>query len=182
LAAGTLEKYRNYTICTHDNQLHTVTVLFRNSKIIKTMIHYCMNQYLNANTIDLTDENSKKESIARWEKFTNEGGEGFVYKTPEFTQYYNEGYPICPMIKCRGKNYLRLIYGIDYLEKEYFAQLLKNRKRNIKMKRELSVYEHMLSLEILKTTLNRNNTERLRAIAGFFGYDEFKHKTIDATL
>lgn len=183
LAAGNLEKYVNFTQCTHEYQLSILNGWFEIGKLIRTMnVYHIDSRDLNAHVIRLGNEYEKEKSINRWEKFTNEGGEGFVYKTTAFTQYYSEGRPICPMMKCRGKNYLRLIYGIDYLEKEYFAQLLKNRKRNIKMKRELSVYEHMLSLEILKTTLNKNHTERLRMIAGFFGYDEFKSQKIDATL
>jgi hypothetical protein len=36
------------------------------------------------------------------------------------------GKPILPMVKVRGRDYLRLIYGIDYLDPAYFS-IIKNR-------------------------------------------------------
>lgn len=177
LAYGTIKKYNFVSQISHSQQLTLLHKFFNSSaeKIITCNVD-------GINIIDLQNKESIKNSITRWYQFTALGGEGFVYKTPNFTEYNSQGFPICPMMKCRGQNYLRIIYGIDYLEPEYFDVLIRNRNKNVKAKRNLSIQEHMIALNILRTTLNKNWVERFRNIAAFLGYDEFKHKSIDSTL
>jgi hypothetical protein len=53
-----------------------------------------------------------------------------------------------PAIKCRGREYLRIIYGPDYLEPDKLARL---RKRHLGRKRGLALREHGLGLAALDT-------------------------------
>jgi len=51
-----------------------------------------------------------------------------------------------PAIKCRGRDYLRIIYGPDYDVPENIARL---RKRGLGAKHSLALREHALGLEAL---------------------------------
>jgi protein phosphatase len=51
-----------------------------------------------------------------------------------------------PGIKCRGREYLRIIYGPDYTEPANLEQL---RQRGLGRKRSLAIREYALGLEAL---------------------------------
>ena len=51
-----------------------------------------------------------------------------------------------PGVKCRGREYLRIIYGPDYLEP---ANLSRLRERNVARKRSLALREYALGVEAL---------------------------------
>ncbi len=79
-----------------------------------------------------------------WLELTASGGEGMVVKPvsapgPRGVQ---------PAIKCRGREYLRIIYGPDYLEPDTLTRL---RKRHLGRKRGLALREHGLGLAALDT-------------------------------
>jgi hypothetical protein len=77
--------------------------------------------------IDLASPESTQEAVQAWEDYCANGGEGWVIKiAPSLVQWDAAGKPILPMVKVRGRDYLRLIYGIDYLDPAYFA-IIKNR-------------------------------------------------------
>ena len=57
-----------------------------------------------------------------------------------------------PALKCRGREYLRIIYGPDYLEPPNLARL---RKRGLGAKRSLAMREFALSLEALERFARR---------------------------
>lgn len=153
---------------THIEQLREIAEL--EGAIVKPAGHQIIN---------LGDEGSKARSVERWMKYCAEGGEGFVYKPLVFSTYSATGYPIQPAMKVRGKDYLRIIYGMDYLHPEYFDRL---KERGTKMKRLLAVQESEIANQILKTFLNGNETERLRAIGAFLGLEWAQATTIDKTL
>ena len=61
-------------------------------------------------TISVTDTDSVASGIAWWEELTGRGGEGMVVKPLDFIMRGQRGL-VQPAIKCRGREYLRIIYG-----------------------------------------------------------------------
>ncbi|MBM4075941.1 MAG: polynucleotide kinase-phosphatase, partial [Planctomycetes bacterium] len=74
--------------------------------------------------VNLTDVASEQDGIAWWEELTNRGGEGMVVKPLEFVIRGKKGL-VQPAVKCRGREYLRIIYGPDYTSHEHLSRLRK---------------------------------------------------------
>ena len=64
--------------------------------------------------VDLDDASSEATAIAWWEQLTSAGGEGMVIKPIDVVAQWKRGV-VQPGIKCRGPEYLRIIYGAEYL-------------------------------------------------------------------
>lgn len=128
--------------------------------------------------VDLDDDVSMAASVLRWTSYTEAGGEGFVYKLLKHEQMEN-GHPLQPALKVRGKEYLRIIYGMDYLEPELFDQL---KRRGTKRKRMLAAQQHEIGMQVLKTFLRGQTNERIRTIAAFLSHDTAVGPTVDRTL
>jgi protein phosphatase len=64
-------------------------------------------------TVDLADETSESAAVEWWEELTGRGGEGTVVK-PVDVVYRGPNGLTQPGIKCRGREYLRIIYGPEY--------------------------------------------------------------------
>ena len=79
-----------------------------------------------------------------WLELTARGGEGMVVKPAAFAGPRG----VQPAIKCRGREYLRIIYGPDYLEPDRLTRL---RQRHLGRKRGLALREHGLGLAALDT-------------------------------
>ena len=92
----------------------------------------------------LDDEQSCAELIRWWEELTASGSEGFVGKPLDFVCTGGRGL-VQPALKCRGREYLRLIYGPEYTER---IELL--RRRNLKGKQALALREFALGVEGLE--------------------------------
>lgn len=101
--------------------------------------------------VDLEDDDSMKVAIEYWEAITNAGFEGLMFKTEHFIEKNEEGEIILPMMKVRGKDYLRIIYGINYNDDKYIHQL---RHRNVSKKRFLHYKETALAIESVKAFAN----------------------------
>ena len=76
--------------------------------------------------VDLEDKESVAAAIQWWESLTETGGEGMVVKPETFLVNTGRS-PIQPAVKCRGREYLRIIYGLDYTSPENLSRL-KQRK------------------------------------------------------
>ncbi|PAX52838.1 polynucleotide kinase-phosphatase [Brunnivagina elsteri] len=100
----------------------------------------------NYRVIDLTDIEGKNQGIRWWEQMTAEGGEGIVVKPLEYIVRGNKGI-IQPAVKCRGKEYLRIIYGAEYDSPENCDRL---RHRGLSHKRSLAMREFALGVEALE--------------------------------
>lgn len=100
--------------------------------------------------VDLHDPLSIEETNHWWEKLTSEGGEGIVVKPINFLEKGERGL-IQPAIKCRGREYLRIIYGFEYTFPDNLQHL---RKRGLKKKRSLAIREFVLGLEALERFVN----------------------------
>ncbi|MBB4895593.1 polynucleotide kinase-phosphatase [Streptomyces olivoverticillatus] len=96
--------------------------------------------------VDTGDEASVAEGIRWWLELTAAGGEGMVVK-PLGAHVRGEGGKLVqPGVKCRGREYLRIIYGPEYTRPENLAKL---RIRHLGHKRSLALREYALGLEAL---------------------------------
>jgi len=96
--------------------------------------------------VDLLDESSVTAGIKWWEELTASGGEGMVVKPYDFIA--SKGYELLqPAVKCRGREYLRIIYGPEYLLGDNLTRL---KKRSLSKKRNLALNEFALGIESLE--------------------------------
>ncbi len=90
--------------------------------------------------VDVTDVAAQLTAISWWEALTQRGGEGAVVKPLEFIATAH-GKLLQPAIKCRGHEYLRIIYGPEYDTPAHLATL---RQRGLGRKRSLALREFAL--------------------------------------
>ncbi|WNJ18734.1 polynucleotide kinase-phosphatase [Pontibacter sp. G13] len=107
--------------------------------------------------VQLTDEDSVRQAIETWESWTSQGGEGMVVKPPQFLTNGDFG-AVQPAIKCRGREYLRIIYGMSYDRPDALAKL---KPRKVKTKRSLALREFALGLEALERFVAREPLRRI---------------------
>jgi protein phosphatase len=96
--------------------------------------------------VDLTDPRSEADATLWWEELTDRGGEGMVVKPVEFIARGQRGL-VQPAVKCRGREYLRIIYGPDYAAPGNLERL---RARGLGAKRSLALREFALGIEALE--------------------------------
>ena len=72
--------------------------------------------------VELADEAACRSLEDWWLGLTQEGGEGIVIKPLAFVPGHRN---IQPAVKCRGREYLRLIYGPEYTDDRHLARLRK---------------------------------------------------------
>jgi len=81
--------------------------------------------------VDLNDPDTEASATQWWTTLTEEGGEGAVVKPLSFTAVGSRSL-LQPAIKCRGHEYLRIIYGPEYTLPEHLTRL---RERGLSAKR-----------------------------------------------
>ncbi|MEE8270742.1 MAG: polynucleotide kinase-phosphatase, partial [Alphaproteobacteria bacterium] len=96
--------------------------------------------------VDLTDRDSVDDAVSWWVDLTDRGGEGIVVKPQGFVVRGKRGL-VQPAIKCRGREYLRIIYGPEYTMPEHLGRL---RRRGLGLKRSLAMREFALGLTALE--------------------------------
>jgi protein phosphatase len=96
--------------------------------------------------VDLLDENSVTAGVKWWKKLTGSGGEGMVVKPLDFIAAKGAEL-LQPAVKCRGREYLRIIYGPEYLLNDNLERL---KKRSLGKKRNLALNEFALGMESLE--------------------------------
>ena len=75
-------------------------------------------------TVDVTDDDDIKKGTDWWLSLTASGGEGMVVKPLSYIAFRSgEHELIQPAVKCRGREYLRIIYGPEYLTGEHLSRL-----------------------------------------------------------
>jgi protein phosphatase len=97
--------------------------------------------------VDFDNTATKAEAISWWLDMTAAGGEGMVVKPEQFLARGESNRLLQPAVKCRGQDYLRIIYGPDYDEE---ANLVRLRRRGLNAKRSLASREFALGLEALE--------------------------------
>jgi protein phosphatase len=93
--------------------------------------------------VDLADPGAREAAKAWWTEQTDAGGEGMVVKPHDWITRGKRGL-VQPAIKCRGPEYLRIIYGPEYDAPENLERL---RPRGLGTKRNLAMREFALGLE-----------------------------------
>lgn len=95
--------------------------------------------------VDLEDESAVAAATEWWTTLTAQGGEGMVVKPLDFIARGPKGL-VQPAIKCRGREYLRIIYGPEYTADDQLPRL---RARGLNGKRSLALREFALGHEAL---------------------------------
>ncbi|MBW4563917.1 MAG: polynucleotide kinase-phosphatase [Mojavia pulchra JT2-VF2] len=126
--------------------------------------------------IDLTDPSSQAEGVHWWEELTKAGGEGMVVKPMQFIVQGNRGL-VQPAIKCRGQEYLRIIYGPEYSSPENLQRL---RQRGLSLKRSLAMREFALGVEALERFVANDPLRRVHECV--FGILALESEPIDPRL
>ena len=126
--------------------------------------------------IDLNDEASQRDAVEWWTELTASGGEGMVVKPIDFVARSGRG--LQPGIKCRGPEYLRIIYGAEY---DLPGNLERLRDRGtLALKRSLALREFALGIEALQRFVAREPPFRLHECV--FGVLALESEPVDPTL
>ncbi|MCU0438884.1 MAG: polynucleotide kinase-phosphatase [Raineya sp.] len=126
--------------------------------------------------VDFHDDASYDEAVAWWLELTAKGGEGMVVKPYDFIAYQKADF-LQPAIKCRGKEYLRIIYGAEYDLPENLKRL-KNRALNAKQ--SLALREFALSIESLERFVRKEPLRKTHE--SVFGLLALESEDIDPRL
>ena len=127
-------------------------------------------------TIEVTDAESVAAGIAWWEELTGRGGEGMVVKPLEFVARGPRGL-VQPAVKCRGREYLRIIYGPEYTAAENLERL---RSRGLAGKRSLALREFALGAEGLERFVRGEPLRRVHECV--FGVLALESEPVDPRL
>ncbi len=101
------------------------------------------------------------DAVRWWEELTGIGGEGMVVKPTNFIATGQRGL-VQPAMKCRGSEYLRIIYGPEYT---LTGNLERLRSRGLSAKRSLALREFALGLEGLQRFVDREPLYRVHECA-----------------
>jgi len=126
--------------------------------------------------IELSDTDAVAGGIAWWQDLTSGGGEGMVVKPLAFT-VTNERGLVQPAVKCRGAEYLRIIYGPEYLDPNNLNRL---RSRGVSRKRALALREFALGIEGLERYVRMEPLRRVHECA--FGVLALESEPVDPRL
>ena len=105
----------------------------------------------NYKIVDLNDRLEIDAATSWWLEMTRAGGEGMVVKPMDFINRLGNKL-IQPAVKCRGAEYLRIIYGLEYTLPEHLKRL---KQRGLGKKRSLALREFALGVESLDKFVNR---------------------------
>jgi protein phosphatase len=126
--------------------------------------------------VDVTEPASEAAAVAWWEELTGRGGEGMVVKPLAFVHRGRRGLSQ-PAVKCRGREYLRIIYGPEYTTEENLARL---RSRGLGRKRSLALGEFALGVEGLERFVRREPLRRVHECV--FGVLALESEPVDPRL
>jgi protein phosphatase len=126
--------------------------------------------------VDVTDTVNIAEATQWWEELTGRGGEGMVLKPFDFIVRGRRGL-VQPAVKCRGREYLRIIYGPEYLLPENLERL---RSRAVSSKRSLALREFALGIEALERFVRNEPLRRVHECV--FGVLALESEPVDPRL
>ncbi len=126
--------------------------------------------------VDLKNEEAKNEVTNWWNDLTESGGEGMVIKPLNFISKGEKGI-LQPAIKCRGKEYLRIIYGPTYSVPENLTRL---KERSVSGKRALALREFALGAEGLERFVRKEPLRKIYECV--FGVLALESEAIDPRL
>ncbi len=126
--------------------------------------------------VELPDPDSEAEATRWWVELTEAGGEGMVVKPFDFAVRGPRGL-VQPAVKCRGREYLRIIYGPEYASPENLPGL---HRRNLGLKRSLALREFALGIEGLERFVAREPFYRVHECV--FGVLALESEPVDPRL
>lgn len=126
--------------------------------------------------VDVTDPASQEDGVRWWEELTGSGGEGMVVKPMDFVTRGRKGLSQ-PAVKCRGREYLRIIYGPEYTAPENLERL---RSRALAGKRSLAIREFALGVEGLERFVRKEPLRRVHECV--FGVLALESEPVDPRL
>ncbi len=126
--------------------------------------------------LDLDDEASEASGVAWWEELTGRGGEGMVVKPLDFAARGKRGL-VQPAVKCRGPEYLRIIYGPEYTAPQHLERL---RKRSVNTKRSMALREFALGIEGLERFVAKQPLRKVHECV--FGVLALESEPVDPRL
>ncbi|MFC5862507.1 polynucleotide kinase-phosphatase [Acidicapsa dinghuensis] len=126
--------------------------------------------------VDLADTASCDDAVAWWTEMTSHGREGMVVKPLDFISRGRRGVTQ-PAMKCRGPEYLGIIYGPEYLLPGNLERL---RSRAVGAKRSLAFREFSLGIEALERFVRREPLRKTHECV--FGVLALESEPIDPRL
>lgn len=126
--------------------------------------------------VNLADEAAVAAATQWWEELTRAGGEGMVVKPLSFLVRGERGL-VQPALKCRGREYLRIIYGPEYTADDQLPRL---RARGLQGKRSMALREFALGLEALHRFAEREPLRRVHECV--FGVLALESEPVDPRL
>ena len=126
--------------------------------------------------VDLADPASEAAATGWWLNLTETGGEGAVVKPLAFVSTSSRGL-LQPAVKCRGREYLRIIYGPEYTLPEHLERL---RERGLSGKRSLALREFALGIEGLERFVKKEPLRRVHECV--FGVLALESEPVDPRL
>jgi protein phosphatase len=128
------------------------------------------------NQVNVNDSESVRQGTEWWEDLVGRGGEGMVVKPMQFIARGKNGLAQ-PAVKCRGPEYLRIIYGPEY---DVPANLERLRARSLGRKRSLALREFALGMEGINRFVNREPLYRVHECV--FGVLALESEPVDPRL
>lgn len=126
--------------------------------------------------VDVNDTSICDQAAEWWQAMTSSGGEGIVVKPLDFISRGRRGHAQ-PAVKCRGPEYLRIIYGPEYLMPENLERL---RSRGLGAKRSLASREFALGIEALERFVRKEPLRRTHECV--FGVLALESEPVDPRL
>jgi protein phosphatase len=126
--------------------------------------------------MDLTDPRSENAATDWWLDLTHRGGEGMVVKPLDFVARGRRRL-VQPAVKCRGQEYLRIIYGPEYTMLENLERL---RSRGLSVKRSLALREFALGIEAVERFVRGEPLRRVHECV--FGVLALESEPVDPRL
>src|SRR5262249_38816473 len=126
--------------------------------------------------VDLSDATAEAAAVEWWTRLTDAGGEGAVVKPLSFVATSSRGL-LQPAVKCRGREYLRIIYAPEYTLPEH---LERPREGGLSGRRSRALREFALGLEGLDRFVQREPLRRVHECV--FGVLALESEPVDPRL
>ena len=152
---------------THHWHMATIAALCRHDPILSAT------EYL---TVEVNDDEQVANATNWWTCQTAVGHEGMVVKPLDFVTHTERGL-VTPAVKCRGREYLRIIYGPEYSRED---QMVRLRKRTVGRKMALALREFALGVESLEQFVQHAPLRRVHQAA--FGVLALESEPLDPRL
>jgi protein phosphatase len=126
--------------------------------------------------VDLTNADDQAKGIQWWAELTARRGEGMVVKPLEFVAKGGKGLAQ-PAVKVRGREYLRIIHGPEYILPQNLSRL---KSRGPGAKRSLALREFALGIEALERFVHKEPLRRVHECV--FGVLALESEPVDPRL